>query len=51
MKNWNARWRGTILSLDEAVGVVREKIRGRDGDNERIVEEYGGELPEWTARD
>ncbi len=40
-----------ILSPDEAVDFVREKIRDRDSFNERIIQEYGGTLPEWMGRD
>lgn len=40
-----------ILSPDEAVDFVRQKIRGRDAFNVRVVKEFGGELPTWTGRD
>jgi hypothetical protein len=40
-----------ILSPDEAVAFVREKIRERDVFNERLARESGGKLPEWTGTD
>jgi hypothetical protein len=40
-----------ILSPEEAVDFVRSKIQERDNFNRRIVNEFGGELPEWTGRD
>lgn len=40
-----------ILSPDEAVAFVRQKIRERDEFNNRFVKEFGGELPPWTGRD
>lgn len=40
-----------IFSPDEAVAFVRDKIRERDEFNQRVVKEYGGELPPWTGRD
>jgi hypothetical protein len=40
-----------ILSPDEAVDFVRQKIRERDEFNIRFVKEFGGELPPWTGRD
>lgn len=40
-----------ILSPDEAVDFVRQKIRMRDEFNLRYVREFGGELPPWTGRD
>lgn len=40
-----------ILSPEEAVDFVRSKIRERDELNARIVQEIGGELPEWTGKD
>lgn len=38
-----------ILSPEEAVAFVRKKIQERDEFNERVVKEFGGELPEWTG--
>jgi len=40
-----------ILSPDEAVDFVRQKIQGRDVFNVQFVKEFGGELPPWTGRD
>jgi hypothetical protein len=40
-----------ILSPDEAVDLVRKKIRERDEFNIRFVKEFGGELPPWTGCD
>jgi len=40
-----------ILSPDEAVGFVGNKIRERDEFNQRVAEEFGGELPSWTGQD
>jgi hypothetical protein len=40
-----------IVSPDEAVAFVQEKIRERDEFNARVVHEYGGELPAWTGAD
>jgi hypothetical protein len=40
-----------ILTADEAVIFVREKIQERDDFNRRIVREFGGELPDWTGKD
>lgn len=40
-----------ILSPDEAVDFVRQKIRERDEFNVRFVKEFGGELPPWTGCD
>lgn len=40
-----------ILSPDEAVDLVRKKIHKRDEFNVQFVEEFGGELPQWTGRD
>jgi hypothetical protein len=40
-----------ILSADEAVEFVQEKIRERDGFNRQLVQEFGGVLPEWTGQD
>ncbi len=40
-----------ILSPDEAVDFVRQKIQERDEFNVRFVKEFGGELPPWTGRD
>lgn len=40
-----------ILSPDEAVDFVRQKIRERDAFNVRLVKELSGELPPWTGRD
>jgi hypothetical protein len=40
-----------ILSSDEAVDFVRLRIRERDDFNRRIVQEFGGGLPEWTDTD
>lgn len=40
-----------VLSPDEAVDFVRQKIRERDEFNERFVKEFGGKLPPWTGHD
>lgn len=40
-----------ILSPDEAVDFVRNKIEERDKFNRRVAEEIGGELPAWTGKD
>jgi hypothetical protein len=40
-----------ILSPDEAVEFVKDKIRERDEFNARIAKEYGGQLPSWTGAD
>lgn len=40
-----------VLSPDEAVSFVRQKIRERDEFNVRLVKEFSGELPPWTGRD
>jgi hypothetical protein len=40
-----------ILTPDEAVAFVRAKIRERDDFNRQIVQEFGGQLPEWTRKD
>jgi hypothetical protein len=40
-----------IMSPDEAVAFVREKIQERDDFNRRVVKERGGDLPEWTGKD
>jgi hypothetical protein len=40
-----------ILSPDEAVRFVRSKIQERDNFNKPVVNEFGGEYPEWTGRD
>ena len=40
-----------ILSLDEAVAFVREKITERDEFNVQVAKEFGGELPPWTGLD
>jgi len=40
-----------ILTADEAIAFVREKIRERDEFNRQVVREFGGELPEWTGKD
>ena len=40
-----------ILSPDEAVNFVRQKIQERDEFNARFVKEFGGELPSGTGRD
>jgi hypothetical protein len=40
-----------ILTPDEAVDFVRQKIRERDAFNICFVKEFGGELPPWTGRD
>jgi hypothetical protein len=45
------RGRPTILSPDEAVQFVRNKIRERDEFNTMIVQEFGGEMPAWTGKD
>lgn len=41
----------TILSPSEAVAFVRQKIQERDQFNERLVKEFGGELPAWSGCD
>ena len=38
-----------ILSLDEAVAFVREKITERDEFNVQVAKDFGGELPPWTG--
>lgn len=40
-----------ILSPDEAVDLVRQKIEERDELNIRLAKELGGELPSWTGYD
>jgi len=40
-----------ILSPDEAVDFVRQKIQERDEFNVQFVKEFGGELPPWTGHD
>ena len=40
-----------VMSPEEAVVFVRGKITERDVFNERVVKEFGGELPSWTGRD
>lgn len=40
-----------ILSPEEAVGFVRQKILERDEFNAQVVREHGGELPPWTGQD
>lgn len=40
-----------ILSPDEAVAFVREKITERDEFNAQVAKEFGGELPPWTGAD
>jgi hypothetical protein len=40
-----------VLSPDEAVDFVRQKICKRDEFNVRIATEFGGELPSWTGHD
>jgi hypothetical protein len=40
-----------ILTPDEAVTMVQEKIRERDESNRHVAREFGGELPEWTGKD
>jgi hypothetical protein len=40
-----------ILSPDEAVNYVRQKIRERDEFNARFVKECGGQLPPWAGKD
>jgi hypothetical protein len=40
-----------ILTPDEAVAMVREKVRERDDLNRQVVREVGGELPDWTGKD
>ena len=40
-----------ILSPDEAVDFVRQKIQERDEFNIQFVKEFGGELPPWTGHD
>jgi hypothetical protein len=40
-----------ILSAEEAVEFVQEKIRERDDFNRQLVQEFGGTLPEWTDQD
>ena len=40
-----------VLSPDEAVDFVRQKIRERDEFNTQFVKEFGGALPPWTGRD
>lgn len=41
----------TVLSPDEAVDLVRGKIRERDEFNSRVSREFGGDLPPWTGQD
>jgi hypothetical protein len=40
-----------VLSPDEAVDFVRQKIRMRDEFNVRFVKEFSGQLPPWTGHD
>ncbi len=40
-----------ILSPDEAVEYVREKIRERDDFNLKVAKQFGYELPLWTGLD
>jgi hypothetical protein len=40
-----------VMSPDEAVAFVREKIQERDEFNARCVAEFGGELPDWSGQD
>ena len=40
-----------ILSPDEAVDLVRQKIGERDEFNVQFVKEFGGGLPTWTDND
>lgn len=40
-----------ILSLEEAVTFIREKIQERDEFNKRVSKEIGGQLPAWTGLD
>ena len=40
-----------ILSPDEAVAFVREKIRERDEFNGKVAKQFGYELPLWTGLD
>jgi hypothetical protein len=40
-----------VMSPEEAVAFVREKIFKRDEFNQRFVKEFGGELPSWTGQD
>ncbi len=40
-----------ILTPDEAVAFVRERIRERDDFNRQVSREFGGELPDWTGND
>jgi hypothetical protein len=46
-----ARFAVRILTPDEAVAFVREKIRERDDFNRQVVREFGSELPDWTDKD
>ena len=45
------RFRVRILTPDEAVAFVRDKIRERDDFNRQVVRELGGQLPDWTGKD
>jgi hypothetical protein len=40
-----------ILSPDEAVAFVQDKITERDEFNAQVVKEFGGELPPWAGAD
>jgi len=40
-----------IMTADETVAFVRNKLDERDEFNRRVVSECGGELPEWTGKD
>jgi hypothetical protein len=40
-----------IMSAEEAVHFIEEQIAERDRINREIVENLGGELPEWTGKD
>jgi hypothetical protein len=40
-----------ILSPEETVLLIRDKIKERDDFNKRVSEEIGGQLPSWTGLD
>lgn len=40
-----------ILSPEEAVDFIKQKIKERDDLNAQYVEEFGGTLPPWTGQD